>query len=144
MITEAYKVLRMKWIAYWYMDPTDMDAMIDAMRIAAEESKNKEVFGSCYSPHGHGHNYVLEAYISGPIQEDTGMIINLRDIDQFLLRVTQNLDHKFLNTDVPEFAVKVPTTENIAQYCFEQLKPYIPAPLTLEKVRLRDQFGKAQ
>ena len=41
------------------------------------ESKNLEVFGKCTSKYGHGHNYVLETTVEGPVDPDTGMIINI-------------------------------------------------------------------
>ncbi len=88
---------------------------------AFSEEKNREVFGSCYSTHGHGHNYILEAHVSGPIAEDTGMIINLRDLDQILKEISQELDHKFLNEDVEAFKKTIPTTENIATYLFQKV-----------------------
>lgn len=86
-----------------------------------DESKNKEVFGLCYSKHGHGHNYILDAYFKGSINNQTGMIVNLKDVQNILEQVTQPLDHHFLNTDVEEFKVKVPTTENIALWCFDKI-----------------------
>ena len=51
------------------------------------DEKNKEVFGPCFSEHGHGHNYILEAHIRGPVDKDTGMIINLVDLDMALKEV---------------------------------------------------------
>ena len=99
------------------------------------EEKNKEVFGLCYSSHGHGHNYILETYLSGSVQPETGMIMNLRDVDYFLKEVISPLDHKFLNEEVREFREKVPTTENIAQYCFDKLSEKLTS-VHLDKVRL--------
>lgn len=102
------------------------------------DARNKEVFGSCFSEHGHGHNYVLEATISGPVNSETGMIINLSDLDRLLKEVITPLDHRFLNIDVPYFQTKLPTTETIALYCFEGLKEKLALQprLCLDKVRL--------
>ncbi|MEQ1878067.1 MAG: 6-carboxytetrahydropterin synthase [Bdellovibrionia bacterium] len=88
---------------------------------AFSEEKNREIFGACYTPYGHGHNYVLEAFFEGPIDKQTGMIINLRDIDIMMKKAVEPLDHHHLNFDVPEFKTTVPTTENIAKYCFEKI-----------------------
>lgn len=85
------------------------------------EQKNRDFFGSCYSEVGHGHNYILEAHISGPIDPVTGMIINLRDLDKALKNITDPLDHKHLNQNLPYFSDKVPTTENLAIYLSNQL-----------------------
>ena len=100
------------------------------------EQKNQEIFGACYSPHGHGHNYVLEAYFTGPVDTQTGMIINLVDVDRLLEAISQQLDHSFLNKDVEYFKHHIPTTENLAIYTYEQLKPTLPKGVALLRVRL--------
>ena len=86
------------------------------------EEKNMAVFGKCYSPHGHGHNYTLQAEFSGPLDSKTGMIVNLVEIDAGLKKITSIFDHKFINQDVPEFRNKVPTTENLALLIFDKSK----------------------
>lgn len=102
------------------------------------EQKNEEVFGLCTSPYGHGHNYELHVTISGPIDPDTGMIINLSRLKEIVNRILEQFDHKFLNLDTPYFKDKIPTTENIALVLFglikEQLKE-LPG-LQLRRVRL--------
>jgi 6-pyruvoyltetrahydropterin/6-carboxytetrahydropterin synthase len=101
------------------------------------ESENRNLYGSSYSKHGHGYNYVLKAYVEGPIDPETGMVINLRDLDSILAEVTKPLDHHFLNYDVPYFAEVVPTTENIAVYCFREIaKHLIWDHVRLKKVRI--------
>jgi 6-pyruvoyltetrahydropterin/6-carboxytetrahydropterin synthase len=86
------------------------------------EEENKKTFGACYTAYGHGHNYVLEAHFEGPIDPQTGMVMNLREIDQIMKKAIEPLDHHHINFDVPEFKEKVPTTENIAVYCYEKIK----------------------
>ena len=102
------------------------------------DEKNRDVFGPCFSEHGHGHNYVLEVHVRGPIDKDTGMIINLVDLDKALKEVVNPLDHHHLNKDVPEFKDKVPTTENLSLYCYEKLKKELsPYPeLKISKLKL--------
>lgn len=100
------------------------------------EEKNRSVFGRCYSPHGHGHNYTLELTLTGAVDPQTGMIINLVDVDKILHEVTDPLDHCHLNFDVPAFADTVPTTENIARYCFEEIKKRLPSGVALVRTRL--------
>lgn len=100
------------------------------------EEENKQHFGSCYSEHGHGHNYILEAYYKGEIDAKTGMVINLFTVDDMLKKVTDVLDHQHLNFDVPYFKDVVPTTENIAKYCYEELAKLTPQNIQLQKVRL--------
>lgn len=101
-----------------------------------DENKNRAEFGSCYSEHGHGHNYMLDAYFEGEIDPQSGMTMNLMDIDKILKQVTDPLDHQHLNFDIEEFKTLVPTTENIAKYCFEKTKALTPAHIRLAKIRL--------
>lgn len=101
------------------------------------EDENKKIFGSCYSPYGHGHNYILEAYFEGAIDPITGMVINLIEADQILKSVTDPLDHHHLNYDIPYFKNVVPTCENIAQYLYKEIEKKIAGrSLKLFKVRL--------
>lgn len=105
------------------------------------DQENRAVFGRCYTPHGHGHNYVLEAHLEGCIDSRTGLLINLLDIDRALKIVVDPLDHQHLNFDVPYFKDKIPTTEVLAQYCFRELRSHLATAfpdvgLTLLKVRL--------
>lgn len=102
------------------------------------EAENRAVFGRCFSEHGHGHNYILEAFIEGPIDSRTGLIMNVVDLDEILKEVTDPLDHQHLNLDIAEFRDVVPTTENIALYLREKLRARLPAlsPFKLVKLRL--------
>lgn len=85
------------------------------------EQKNREVFGKCVSPYGHGHNYILEVTIEGEVDPDTGMIINLYDLKPIINEVLRDFDHKFLNEDNPNFKELIPTTENIARVLWDAI-----------------------
>lgn len=99
--------------------------------------KNAEEFGACFTPHGHGHNYILDAYVEGPVDSVTGMVINLRDLDEILKSAVQPLDNHHLNYEVPEFKTTVPTTENIAAYLYGKVKPALSKfSVQLKGVRL--------
>lgn len=101
------------------------------------EEENRQVFGKCNNPFGHGHNYVLEVKVSGNVDPATGMIANLCDLDAFVDdAVLQSFDHKSLNDDVPLFAEKVPTTENLCIEIYERLKKFSGAKL--ERVRIEE------
>lgn len=103
------------------------------------EEVNQKVFGLCYSKHGHGHNYILDTFVSGSVDTQTGMIINLIDLDRLLQNFVVLLDHKHLNFDLPYFANIVPTTENIADFCFKEIKKLLNKNypnITLCKIRL--------
>ena len=101
------------------------------------EEQNRETYGKCNNPHGHGHNYALEVTVSGPVDEQTGMVCNLVEIDEAVQRsVLQRFDHQNLNT-LTEFAELVPTTENLAETIYNILKQRFLA-VHLEKVRIEE------
>lgn len=102
------------------------------------EEKNQEVFGKCTSTYGHGHNYELHVTISGKIDPDTGMIINLSDLKKHVNVVVNSFDHKYLNKDTPYFSDKIPTTENIANVMFNLIENEIDnkGDFSLHKIRL--------
>lgn len=75
--------------------------------------QNREVYGKCNNPHGHGHNYVIEVLVSGEVDAVTGMICNLAELDAFARKeVVERFDHTNLNT-FECFQKAVPTTENL-------------------------------
>ncbi|MEK7405213.1 MAG: 6-carboxytetrahydropterin synthase [Acidobacteriota bacterium] len=79
------------------------------------EAGNREVYGKCNNPFGHGHNYVLEIGVEGPVDPGSGRVVNVAALDGLVEReILQTLDRSDLNAEVPEFAVVVPTTENLA------------------------------
>jgi 6-pyruvoyltetrahydropterin/6-carboxytetrahydropterin synthase len=84
--------------------------------------RNLEVFGPCANPNGHGHNYELEVSVSGPLDAETGMIMNLRHLKEVVqTRVLADVDHRSLNADVPWMRGVVPTTEQFAERIWQRL-----------------------
>ena len=78
---------------------------------ALSDAENRSIYGKCNHPHGHGHNYKLSVTVSGQVDDRTGMVCNLTDLDGFVQReVLERFDHQNLNT-LPEFKGQVPTTE---------------------------------
>lgn len=100
------------------------------------KSENEETFGKCFTPHGHGHNYILEAFFEGTINGESGLIVNLVEIDDLLKAVTEQLDHRHLNFDVAEFKTQIPTTENLARYCFKKIDELRKQKMSDIKMRL--------
>ena len=89
---------------------------------SAEE--NRRVFGKTNNPLGHGHNYRVEVTVAGELDPSSGMVLNLKDLKALLeCEVVELMDHKFLNREVPAFASRQPTTENIAIFIWELLAP---------------------
>jgi 6-pyruvoyltetrahydropterin/6-carboxytetrahydropterin synthase len=84
--------------------------------------ENRITFGKCNNPYGHGHNYTLGVTVSGPVDQSTGMVCNLVDLDGFVEKeVLSRFNLENLNT-LDEFATEVPTTENLCISIFEILR----------------------
>ena len=98
--------------------------------------KNEVVFGLCNNPHYHGHNYELEVKLSGEVDPETGFLINLNALkDAIETQVTNYLDHKNLNLQIPDFQQLNPTVENICYVIWSRLRSALDAKYDL-KVRL--------
>jgi 6-pyruvoyltetrahydropterin/6-carboxytetrahydropterin synthase len=98
---------------------------------------NRETYGKCNNPHGHGHNYQLEVTVSGPVDANTGMVCNLVDLDGFVEKeIVERFGHQNLNT-LPEFTNEVPTTENLCVAIYEILRRGF-RHAHLEKVRMEE------
>jgi 6-pyruvoyltetrahydropterin/6-carboxytetrahydropterin synthase len=101
------------------------------------EAENREVYGKCNNPHGHGHNYFVEVTVSGQVDPQTGMVCNLVDIDDCVRReILDRFDHANLNT-LDEFRGQVPTTEVLSVAIYDILKQSFRAA-HLEKVRIEE------
>lgn len=101
--------------------------------MSAEE--NQRTYGKCNNPHGHGHNYTLAVTVSGQVDERTGMVCNLADLDTFVHEnIVGRFDHENLNT-LRQFAKSVPTTENLCVAIYDILQRGF-TQAHLEKVRL--------
>ena len=87
------------------------------------DEKNSAVFGKCNNPNFHGHNYVLEVWIEGAIDIETGYVIDLKIVKDLIKNeITDRFDHKNLNLDCKEFLNLNPTAENIAVVCWNFLR----------------------
>jgi 6-pyruvoyltetrahydropterin/6-carboxytetrahydropterin synthase len=105
------------------------------------EPRNREVFGPCANPHGHGHNYVLEVMIAGTPDPATGFSVDLGELDRLLHEVViAPLDHQHINHAVPEFAEGrlVPTTENLVVWLWERISAGLREG-RLARLRLREE-----
>ena len=104
---------------------------------AISDEENRATYGKCNNPHGHGHNYVVEVMVAGPVDTETGMVINMAALDEVVrAQVVERFDHANLNLDLL-FANRVPTTENLSSVVFTLLKDALPAG-KLERVRVEE------
>lgn len=101
------------------------------------DEENQRVYGKCNNPYGHGHNYVVEVGVSGPVDVETGMIANLSDLDGFVNReVLDEFDHTYINEQIAVFKNVVPTTENVCREIFRRLEKFPDAKL--ERIRIEE------
>jgi 6-pyruvoyltetrahydropterin/6-carboxytetrahydropterin synthase len=101
------------------------------------DEKNTSTFGACAWPSFHGHSYVCDVTVGGPIDDTTGFVVDLGVLDDILDRqVKQRFDHRNINLDVPEFAdgKLVPTGENLARFIFERVDRELPKPAKVLRV----------
>jgi 6-pyruvoyltetrahydropterin/6-carboxytetrahydropterin synthase len=104
---------------------------------AMSEGENATTYGKCNNPYGHGHNYVLEVTVSGPVDESIGMVCNLMDLDGYVKReILQRFDLENLNTRA-EFLHTVPTTENLCTAIYDILRRGF-TQAHLDKVRIEE------
>jgi 6-pyruvoyltetrahydropterin/6-carboxytetrahydropterin synthase len=108
---KAYLSRRYHFSASHRLHSTDMSA-----------DENRSTYGKCNNPYGHGHNYTLEVTVCGPVDQSTGMVCNLVDLDGFVEKEVLARYHlENLNT-LQEFIQQVPTTENLSIQIFEILQ----------------------
>ncbi len=103
------------------------------------EAKNREVFGNCANPNWHGHNYVLEVTVEGPVSTETGFVMDLRSLKEALAaRVVEDVDHRNLNLEVSWLDGIMPSTENFAVAIWDRLVDALPEGVRLHRVFLRE------
>lgn len=87
------------------------------------DEENRELYGPCANPSGHGHNYDLEVTVAGRVDPETGFVIDLSRLKELVNRsVVDDVDHQNLNVDVPWMEGRVPTTENLAVAIWNRLE----------------------
>jgi 6-pyruvoyltetrahydropterin/6-carboxytetrahydropterin synthase len=105
------------------------------------DARNREVFGACVNDHG--HNYIVEVTVGGPVDAETGMVVNLKHVDAVLRReFIDAVDHRHLNRDVEFLRGVIPTAENVALAAFQRLEPHLK-PARLLKVRVVESENNA-
>jgi 6-pyruvoyltetrahydropterin/6-carboxytetrahydropterin synthase len=108
------------------------------------EEENRELYGKCNNPYGHGHDYVLDVSVTGPVDAASGQVVNIQVLDRLVgQQILRDFDHKYLNADVAEFGNVVPTSENIIRVMEDRLQTHWQESFQgewprLEKIRLRE------
>jgi 6-pyruvoyltetrahydropterin/6-carboxytetrahydropterin synthase len=103
---------------------------------ALSDEENSRLFGKCNNPNWHGHNYVLEVSVRGPVDDTTGYVLDLARLRDIVRReFIDQVDHRNLNLDVDFMRGVIPTAENIAVTCWRIVSPHV-APAKLLRIRL--------
>jgi 6-pyruvoyltetrahydropterin/6-carboxytetrahydropterin synthase len=96
------------------------------------EEENQTIFGACNNPNYHGHNYDLIVKLTGPIDEETGYVYDMKKLSLLIkAEILDKFDHRNLNLDTEEFKTLNPTAENIAVVIWQRLRPHLAPPLAL-------------
>ena len=111
-----------------YVEITHREDFSSAHRLFSpdlDEEQNKALYGPCYVLHG--HNYGLEITVRGPLDPDTGMVMDLNILMQAMKReLIDVVDHVYLNEDVDFLQGIIPTSENLAVAFWERMAPHVP------------------
>jgi 6-pyruvoyltetrahydropterin/6-carboxytetrahydropterin synthase len=93
---------------------------------ALSDEENVRLFGRCNNPNWHGHNYILDVSVRGPIDGRTGYVMDLGALKQLVEeRVVNRIDHRNFNLDVDFMRDVIPTSENIIVAIWRELEPAI-------------------
>ena len=97
---------------------------------ALSDEQNRQTFGKCNNPHGHGHNYELQVTLAGA-PNPSGLLFDIPTFEETVARtIIDRFDHKNLNIEVTEFAALIPSVENIARVIYRLLKPKLQSDTT--------------
>ena len=98
--------------------------------------KNWDVFGP--DSKIHGHNYTLEVMVTGPINKETGFIVDLGDLKKIVkTHVIDILDHSQFDVEVSWFKNRQPSSENLVKYIWHQIEPRLK-DAKLYRIRLHE------
>lgn len=90
---------------------------------AWDEATNQRIFGKCNNPNFHGHNYELIVKLTGPVDQETGYVVDMKVMKEVIRKeITERYDHRNLNLDVDEFRNLNPTAENIVGVIWNRLR----------------------
>ena len=101
------------------------------------DDKNREIFGKDIKLHG--HNYLLDITVFGPINQHSGFIINIKELNYLVKeRVLEILDHSQIDKDIIWFKNRQPSTENLVIFIWNQIADKMPKTAKLYSVILRE------
>jgi 6-pyruvoyltetrahydropterin/6-carboxytetrahydropterin synthase len=106
-----------------------------------DDARNAATFGACSRPNFHGHSYVCDVTVTGPLDPLTGFVVDLPVLDRALqVEVRDRFDHSNINLDVPEFGDDgmIPSGENLARFICERLQRVLGSDVTVARVTVAE------
>jgi len=80
----------------------------------------------------HGHSFNIRITVDGPMDEDTGWVMDYAEIKRAFAPIYNQLDHHYLNEIE---GLENPTSENIVKWVWHQLSPRLEI---LNEVELKE------
>jgi len=107
---------------------------------ALTDAENEQLYGPCSNPNWHGHNYILWVTVKGEVNQDTGYVVDLKQLSGIIKEtVIEKLDHKNINTEVDFMKDHFVSTENLAMGIWRVLEPFIKElGIVLHSVKLQE------
>lgn len=108
------------------------------------DQQNRDTYGKCNNPYGHGHNYFIEVTVVGPIDPDTGFVVDMPKLDALAQReLIDRFDAQHMNADPVFSGDFVPSTENLSievERVFREAVPLLDPTgrLRLDRVRIEE------
>ena len=103
------------------------------------DEDNARVFGDCANPNWHGHNYEIDVTVEGPVDPETGYVMDLKLLRDVLeASVVKDVDHRNLNLEVPWMEGVNPTTENFVVAIWNRIVDVLPEGIRLARVVLHE------
>lgn len=111
--------------------------------VALSDAENREIYGKCNNPFGHGHNYEIAVSVGGVVDARTGRAVDIERLDELVRReVLEPFDHRNLNEELEAFRAVAATCENLGREITRRLKQnweaVFPAGPRLESVRIAE------
>lgn len=106
---------------------------------AREDEWNDATYGKCNNLYGHGHNYVLEVSVEGPLNPETGYVMDMKALKRIISEaVVADVDHRHLNHEVPWLEGINPTAENLAVIFYGRIAQHLPEGIVLAEVTVHE------
>lgn len=105
-----------------------------------DEARNAATFGKCARPQWHGHTYVCDVTVGGPVDPETGFCCDLGVLDATIAALRERLDHANLVLDIEEFheGRRIPTCEELAAWIAERVQPALSGGARVESVTVAE------